>query len=272
MASYVGLGVSLGPSVTPIFYDSDVVSVSNSSHSKAAARPSPASRSAGLLAKLDEVLESLQDIVRAAEPGRSSGDEAQTIVARFVDIERTAGSGVALYTPVVVANGSYTKQGFGSPADWLGRLTGSSAGSAKGRLAAAECAAVNAVLTEALHDGDLSADQLKLVTKTTAEVKDAAATLLPLAQGGASHQELSDAAANLRAAARRRETERARRARVHARRHFRWHQAEDGGIRGGIPLRRGRVGTCRSHCRSGGQETMEGGGIQGRNIFGSTSG
>jgi hypothetical protein len=154
------------------------------------------------------------------------------IAARFAEIERMAGSGVALFTPVVVATGSFTKEGHGSAQQWLGALSGSSTGVAKGRLASAERAAVTPVLTEALHAGDLSTDQLNLVTKTTAEVKDAAVTLLQLAKGGASHQEMSDAASRIRAAERQRETERMRRARVHTRRHFRWHQSPEGGIRG----------------------------------------
>ena len=49
---------------------------------------------------------------------------------------------------------------------------------------------------------------------------------------GASHQELAAEAEAAKAAARTQENERARRARVHAGRHLRWHQCEGGGIRG----------------------------------------
>jgi hypothetical protein len=55
---------------------------------------------------------------------------------------------------------------------------------------------------------------------------------LDLVGSGASHEELSDAVAQMKAAERSAEDERARRARVHASRHFRWHQEETGGIRG----------------------------------------
>jgi hypothetical protein len=55
--------------------------------------------------------------------------------------------------------------------------------------------------------------------------------LLPLVEEGASNQELRDAAARLKAEARSVECDRARRARVHAGRHFRWHQDPNGGIR-----------------------------------------
>jgi hypothetical protein len=175
---------------------------------------------------------SFQRLVRDAAPGQASGDEAREIAGLFAQAERAAASGVSLYTPVVVASGSFAKEGHGSAAQWLGSLSGSSDSAAKGRLAAAERASVTPVLTEALHNGDLSAEQLKLISRTSAEVSDAPATLVPLAQAGASLQELSDTAARLRASARRRETERARRARVQAHRFMRTHQVEGGGVRG----------------------------------------
>jgi hypothetical protein len=184
------------------------------------------------MAMLDAALDNVRSILRDAEPGHCTGDEACAFVARFSDLERVAASGVALFAPIVMATGSHTKDGYGSPADWLGSLSGTSTGVAKGRLASAERAAASPALTEALRAGELSVDQLKLVTRTTAEVKDAAEKLLPLAKSGATNQELSDAAARLVATSRRRETERARRARVHAHRHFRWRQVEGGGIRG----------------------------------------
>jgi hypothetical protein len=98
-------------------------------------------------------------------------------------------------------------------------------------LAAAVRAAGDPVLTEALHEGELSSDQLKVVTETTREVPESSSELLGLIGEGASHQELTTAARSLKATARSRETERLRRARVHAQRHLRWHQDDHGGIR-----------------------------------------
>ena len=72
----------------------------------------------------------------------------------------------------------------------------------------------------------------KLVSETAAVAEGASGTLLDLSGQGASHHELSDAAARLRAAARSRESEHARRARVHQCRHLRWHQRPEGGIGG----------------------------------------
>jgi hypothetical protein len=155
-------------------------------------------------------------------------------VRLFAEVERAGASGVALFSPVVVKTGAFAKAGHGSAPDWLGALSGSSATVAKGRLAAAERAAGDPSLAAALHKGELSADQLSVVTQTLAEVPTAGAALVELVEEGASHQELRTAAAALRHAARCREEERARRARVRAARHLRWHQDPHGGIRAGL--------------------------------------
>jgi hypothetical protein len=187
---------------------------------------------ATLVADLERAVELMRGVVRSPVPNALSGRAARKIVTLFSEAERAAASGVALFAPVVVETGEFTKGGHGSAADWLGSVSGSSSGSAKGRLAAAARAAQDPLLTEALHDGELSVAQLQLVTSTSAEVPEAAGNLLELMDQGASHKELSTAATRMRAASRTRETERLRRTRVHANRHFRWRQDENGGIRG----------------------------------------
>ena len=154
------------------------------------------------------------------------------IVAAFAEIERSAGSGVALFTPRVVETGSFAKDGHASAQDWLGSLAGTSAAKAKGRLAAAERAAADPKLTEALHGSELSSDQLGVVATLANEVPEATGSLLDLIDQGGSQQELTDTAARLKAAKRSRESERVRRARVHTQRHFRWRLDDNGGIRG----------------------------------------
>ncbi|MGA2303284.1 MAG: HNH endonuclease signature motif containing protein [Acidimicrobiales bacterium] len=185
-----------------------------------------------LVSELREVVGRIQQLVRAASPESVSGDEALTVTGLFGDAERAAASGIALFSPVVARTGSFAKVGHGSAADWLGTVSGTSAGTAKGRLTAAKRAASNPRLTEALHDAKLSTSQLKVLSDTAAAAPESTDTLLGLTEQGASHQELSDAAARIHASVRSRETERARRARVHELRHFRWRQSPDGGIRG----------------------------------------
>jgi hypothetical protein len=181
---------------------------------------------------LDVILRDVQTWVREAAPRSVSGDQARRIVASLAEIERSAASGVALFTPRVVETGSFAKDGHASAQDWLGSLAGTSAAKAKARLAAAERAAADPKLTEALHESELSPDQLGVVATIANEVPEATESLLDLIDQGGSQQELSDTAARLLAAKRSRETERVRRARVHTQRHFRWHRDENGGIRG----------------------------------------
>ena len=145
--------------------------------------------------------------------------------------EPVVASGVALLTPRVTSDGTYTKSGFTSAQDWLGAATGTSAGAAKSRLAAAEKASRVPKIAEALHEGELSGSQIDLLTRTEAAAPGSAATLLDMVDNDQSHQELSDQAARMKAAARSKEAEHQRRSRVHAARHFRWHQDKDGGIR-----------------------------------------
>lgn len=182
--------------------------------------------------ELERAVRTIQQFVRGATPGRASGDEARSVVALLAEAERAASSGIALFSPVVVETGSYAKEGHGSAADWLAAHSGSSTGAAKGRLVAAERAAATPELTDALHHAELSASQIQLLAASTGVAPEAPGTLLSLLAGGSSHQELKDTAARLRAAARCRESDRARRARVHAARHLRWYQSEGGGIRG----------------------------------------
>ncbi len=184
------------------------------------------------LASLGSAVEILQEVLREAEPGSVSGDEAKAFVDGFAQAERAGASGIALFAPRVVQTGAHAKDGHGSAADWLGSVSGSSAAVAKDRLAAATRAGADVALTGALHQGELSSAELKLMGEAEAAAPGSAQTLVELAGGGASHQELRDTASRLRAAARSKETERTRRQRVHERRHFRWRQCPEGGVRG----------------------------------------
>ncbi len=188
----------------------------------------------GQLVGLDELAAATRVIkrfVRQARPERCSGDQARRAVALLAEGERAASSGIALFSPVVAETGAHAKDGHGSAGSWLASLTGSSTGAAKGRLADAQRAADTPELAEALHQGELSAPQIKLLSKAAATDPSSAGELLSKLSNGSSNEELHDEVARQRAAARSRESERARRDRIHALRHLRWSQAEGGGIR-----------------------------------------
>ena len=212
-----------------------------------------------LYGDLDRVVGEMQEVVRTSDTRIGLGRPGPPL-RRALRRSRTGGGlGVALFTPVVVETGSFAKEGHASAQDWLGTLSGSSAGAAKGRLAAAERAAVDPSLTEALHEGGLSPAQLAVVTNAATEAPESTGDLLKLVDQGASHQELTDAAARKKAAARSRETERLRRARVHTNRHLRVHQVDIGGRAGRVLLRRGGMGPRGAPDRGPGQGAVEGG-------------
>jgi hypothetical protein len=201
------------------------------------ARLAPAPAPASVPAVADALEEDLGSVAAGlrrivASLGSYRGNRAPALVSLLAEIEKAAASGSALLTPAVIRDGSYAKEGFASAPDWLGSLCGSSRGVAKGRLAAAECAARSPELSQALGDAKLSAAQLKTISDAAALVPEAPGALLPLIAGGASHQELTAAATRLEAASRSARCERERRGRVHARRHLGWRLDHDGAIRG----------------------------------------
>ncbi len=159
------------------------------------------------------------------------GDEARRVAGLFADLERLGASGVALMAPRVVAAGSYAKSGHGTPAEWLGSIAGTSPSAARRCLKTATAAGESPLMRKALRRGEMSLAQLEVVASAAGAAPGAAEELLPLV-GRVSLRELSDEAARLRAAARSKEDERARRARVHRFRHLSWHQDPSGGVKG----------------------------------------
>jgi hypothetical protein len=184
------------------------------------------------LADLDFVLDLLQSTVRTLVPGALLGEEAMALAKDLGEIEKVVASGLALLSPRVIETGAFAKEGHASAPEWLGSLTGTSSGVAKGRLAAASRAVVVPELTEALRAGSLSGPELSVVAKAQAADPGSVGPLLDLVGEGASHHELVASAEASTAAARSREDEQVRAARIHTLRRCSVHQAEGGGIRG----------------------------------------
>ncbi|HVB92018.1 MAG TPA: HNH endonuclease signature motif containing protein [Acidimicrobiales bacterium] len=184
--------------------------------------------------ELEAAVAGVRRLLGSTEFETVDGDEARRVAGCFAEVERLGAAGVALLAPKVVAAGSYAKDGHGTAADWLGSLTGTSPSAARRCLKAATAAVGSPAIKEALQGGRVSPAQLELlasVAGSEAAAPGALEHLLPLV-GEASLRELADEAARLRAAARSKEDERARRARVHRFRHLSWHQDPGGGVRG----------------------------------------
>jgi hypothetical protein len=185
-----------------------------------------------LRGQVQEAVDILRGVVGSPGLGVLSGDEAYGVANLLGEAAQVANAGVALLAPVVVAAGNFTRGGHASAADWLGSVCGSSTSVAKGRLVASARAAQIPEVAKALQEGQLSPDQLKLVTETAAVAPESSGPLLALVAEGASHGALAGEANRQRAAARKIEDERQMRQRVHNGRHLRWRQDPNGGIRG----------------------------------------
>ncbi len=190
------------------------------------------SRAAALIDEVSDAVCVLRRAVRVVAPGSISGEEAVALVDLLAEAERIVASGVARLTPRVMETGAFAKTGHACGADWLAAASGSSAGAARSRLAAAERAAAEPALAQTLRDGQLSAPELKVLSEIALSAPDSLPELVEMAVGESSHKELADAASRAKCAARSNESARQRRARVRAARHFDWHQDEHGGIRG----------------------------------------
>jgi hypothetical protein len=178
------------------------------------------------------LIQGLRRFVQKLRADSISGKGALGMVNLMAEGERIFASGTAILTPCVIETGVYAKEGHGSGPDWLAAVSGSSAGAARSRLAAAETAARQPKLAGALKAGQLSAPELKVLSEVALNAPQSLGELVSLATGQASHKELTDAAQRAKCAARSAEQDRARRARVHAARHLSWHQDQSGGIRG----------------------------------------
>ena len=96
--------------------------------------------------------------------------------------------------PRVIETGVYAKAGHASGPDWLAAVSGSSAGAARARLAAAERAALEPDLARPFRDGTLSAPELKVLSDAAVAAPESLPSLVSLATGESSYKELTDAA------------------------------------------------------------------------------
>jgi hypothetical protein len=182
--------------------------------------------------KVQKAVGTLREVVYSVAPKSVSGEDAQQLVELLAEAERVVASGIARLTPRVMETGVYAKAGHASGPDWLAAVSGSSAGAARTRLAAAERAAIEPHLARSLREATLSAPELKVLSDAALAAPAALPSLVSMATGDSSYKELSDAAHEATCRARSAESARQRRARVQASRHFVWHQVDSGGIRG----------------------------------------
>jgi hypothetical protein len=180
--------------------------------------------------ELEELVGRGRSLLMASREERLGSSDARRAVELFSEFERIGSSGVALLSPQVVADGSFAKEGYGTGAEWLGQVVGTSPSAARKILRVGNAAAASPAMQEALADGTLSQAQLEKVADAAAIAPAGEERLLSMV-GWASHAELGDELSKMRAEARCKEADHQQRSRVHRSRHLRWRRDPHGGIR-----------------------------------------
>jgi hypothetical protein len=181
---------------------------------------------------LTGVREQLKGFVKGLEPGVYDSIDASRLVGELAEIERLAATGKALLAARVADSGTLRARGERSAARWLADVSGSSVGDAASALAAAQRLPKLPHTDEALRDGRISAVQARHISDGAANDPSVEDELLAVAQSG-SLNELRDAARKKRAEG---EDEKARYARVRAKRYFRHRVEVDGAFTGSFSL------------------------------------
>jgi hypothetical protein len=181
---------------------------------------------------LTGVREQLKGFVKDLEPGVYDSIDASRLVGELAEIERLAATGKALLAARVADSGTLRARGERSAAKWLADVSGSSVGDAAGALATVESLAKLPHTDQALRAGKISPAQARHIAEGSVNDPSAEGELLGVAQSG-SLNDLRDAARRTRAAG---EDERARYARVRAKRYFRHRVEVDGAFTGSFSL------------------------------------
>jgi hypothetical protein len=191
---------------------------------------------AGVLAdELSKVTSTLGRVVKDIDGNALSGSDAAFLVERFSAISRLASAGIALCVKRVDETRHFERCGHKSAESWLGDRTGAPVGAARSLISTAGLLTDLPELEGALRAGELSTEQAAHVARGGAANPAAARDLLERARTG-SLRELRDEADKIEAAARSREQDEARHARIRAARHLRTWLDADGSFKGRFSL------------------------------------
>jgi hypothetical protein len=181
---------------------------------------------------LTGVREQLKGFVKGLEPGVYDSIDATRMVGELAEIERLAATGKALLAARVADSGTLRARGERSVASWLAKVSGTSVGEAAGALATVESLPKLPHTDQALREGKISPAQARHIADGALDDPGVEDELLAVAQSG-SLNELRDAARRTRAAG---EDERARYARVRAKRYFKHRVEVDGAFTASFSL------------------------------------
>ncbi|HXY44645.1 MAG TPA: HNH endonuclease signature motif containing protein [Acidimicrobiales bacterium] len=164
-----------------------------------------------------------------------SGAEAARLTEGFSAVSKLAGAGMAICARAVAETGHHEGLGHLEAGSWLGELSGQPCAEARRLISTAGRLAGLPRLEEAFRAGELSAFEAAEVARGAAADPLRADELLAAARGGSLRQ-LRAEADRAEAAARSREEDEARHARIHAARHLRTWLDADGSLKGRFSL------------------------------------
>jgi len=188
-----------------------------------------------LIEELSKATSVLRGVVAGLDGDALSGADAAMLVERFSAISKLAGAGITICAKRVNETGYFERCGHRDAGSWLGDLCGEPTGASRSLLATAGRLSDLPGLEGAMRAGELSPDQAAAVARGGAADPSSEAELLERARKG-SLRELRDEADRLEAAARSREQDEARYARIHAERHLRTWLDADGSFKGRFSL------------------------------------
>jgi len=188
-----------------------------------------------LIEELTKATSALSRVVNDLDGEALSGREAALLVERFSAISKLAGAGIAICAKRVSEKRYYERCGHRDAGSWLGELCGEPAGAARSLIATAGRLSDLPGLLGALRAGELSPEQAAAVARGGAADPSLEGELLERARTG-SLRELKGEADKIEAAARSRQQEEARHARIYAARHLRTWLDSDGSFKGRFSL------------------------------------
>ncbi len=188
-----------------------------------------------LIEELSRATSVLSAVVGELDGEGLSGPEAAVLVERFSAICKLAGAGITICAKRVSETRYYERCGHRDAGSWLGELCGEPTGAARSLLATAGRLCDLPGLEGAMRAGELSPEQAAAVARGGAADPSLESELLERARTG-SLRELRDKADKIEAAARSRQEDEARYARIQAERHLRTWLDADGSFKGRFSL------------------------------------
>ena len=129
-----------------------------------------------------ELVRGLRAALVAFQPESISGEECAVLAEELASVEKISAAARMRAAAQAGACGAHKERGFADVSDWMARVSGSTAGSAKTALATATALEAHPEARAALEAGELSLAQAHELMRTEVECPGSAADLLDVAR------------------------------------------------------------------------------------------